>query len=196
MRTIFAAASLLMLPVSAAFAAGAVHIPASHFTKPAPRGEHLFRQAMLDGHNTARAQVAVGPLSWNPRLEAEAQAYARELAETSSFDHAQQNGDDPQGENLWMGTRRGYSYTEMVSHWLDERKNFRHAPAPHFSTTGEWSDVGHYAQIVWQDTREVGCAVASNASDDYLVCRYYPAGNVQGEVPYRPAQLASAASSN
>jgi hypothetical protein len=41
--------------------------------------------------------------------------------------------------------------------------------------------VAHYVQIVWRGTRAVGCAMASGASDDYLVCRYSPAGNVVGQ---------------
>ena len=35
--------------------------------------------------------------------------------------------------------------------------------------------------MIWSRTTRVGCALASNARDDYLVCRYVPAGNVVGE---------------
>jgi hypothetical protein len=50
------------------------------------------------------------------------------------------------------------------------------------SRTGDWSQVAHYTQIVWPATQRVGCATASNRSNDYLVCRYLPAGNVVGVV--------------
>ena len=43
---------------------------------------------------------------------------------------------------------------------------------------------GHYTQVVWRNTREVGCAVARNGSDDFLVCRYWPSGNWMGQVPF------------
>jgi hypothetical protein len=47
--------------------------------------------------------------------------------------------------------------------------------------------------MVWPTTTRVGCAVASNAANDFLVCRYSPAGNIDGRsVPY--ATTASAAS--
>jgi hypothetical protein len=46
--------------------------------------------------------------------------------------------------------------------------------------------------MVWPTTTKVGCAIASNARHDFLVCRYSPAGNVMGRsVPY--TTLASAA---
>jgi hypothetical protein len=41
--------------------------------------------------------------------------------------------------------------------------------------------VGHYTQLIWPTTREVGCAVAKGQGNDVLVCRYAPAGNVLGE---------------
>ena len=56
------------------------------------------------------------------------------------------------------------------------------ALAPAVSRTGDWSQVAHYTQIVWPATQRVGCATASNRSNDYLVCRYLPAGNVVGVV--------------
>ena len=57
----------------------------------------------------------------------------------------------------------------------------RFLPAANLSV-GDWSQVAHYTQIVWPSTERVGCATASNRSNDYLVCRYLPAGNVVGVV--------------
>lgn len=173
-------AILLALAGVGADAPRAVVIPAETYTVSAARSPALFTQAMLDQHNRARAEQGLPPLAWNPKLAAAASAYAAELAATGSFAHSDDEG---QGENLWMGTRNAYAYAEMVKHWVDEKKAFRRGIAPDLSTTGDWDDVGHYTQIVWKDTREVGCAVASDDADDYLVCRYYPAGNVEGEDP-------------
>ena len=157
-----------------------IEIPATAYTAEAARAPALFTQAMLETHNRARAEHNLPPLRWNAELARAAEDYARELADHGSFEHSE--GED-QGENLWMGTRNAYAYAEMVTHWVDEKKAFRRGIAPHLSTTGDWDDVGHYTQIVWKDTREMGCAVASDAEDDYLVCRYFPAGNVEGEDP-------------
>lgn len=152
---------------------------------PAPRGAALLRTAMLAGQNAARARLGLPPLTWNDALAADARAYAEEMARTGRFEHSPQpRGYPPQGENLWTGTRRAYRYDEMVGHWVAEGRYYRPLPVPQSSSTGEFGDVGHYTQIVWRNTREVGCAEASNRTDDYIVCRYLPAGNVVGEMAY------------
>jgi len=150
---------------------------------PAARGEALLRRAMLDGHNAARAAVGVAPLAWDETLVASARDYAGQMARSGRFAHADQPAGGParQGENLWTGTRQAYAYGEMMGHWNAERRDFVNGVTPAFSRTGKWEDVAHYTQVVWRGTTRVGCALASNARDDYLVCRYAPAGNVVGE---------------
>ncbi len=87
-----------------------------------------------------------------------------------------------QGENLWMGTAGAFTLAEMVDDWGRERRHFANGIFPEVSTTGSWSDVGHYTQMVWRNTTAVGCAGRA-ASDGYyrLVCRYSPAGNIIGQ---------------
>ena len=103
------------------------------------------------------------------------------LARSGRFEHDPQIGVQPrQGENLWMGTRGGYRYADMIQGMIDERANYVPGVFPNVSRTGRWWEVAHYTQLVWPATTRVGCAVASNRSDDYLVCRYLTAGNVVG----------------
>lgn len=152
---------------------------------PAPRDAARLQAAMLGGHNAARAAVGVAPIAWDPALVATAQGYADELARTRRFEHAPQPiGMNREGENLWTGTRDAYRYDEMIGHWVAERSDFVNGITPAFSRTGRWEDVAHYSQIVWRGSTRVGCALASNATDDYLVCRYAPPGNVVGERAY------------
>ena len=154
-------------------------------TVAAARGEALLRAAMLRGHADARAAVGLAPLVWSDALAASARAYAGEMARTGRFAHAEQPMDRTrQGENLWTGTTGAYRYDEMVGHWVAEKKDFVNLPVPQSSKTGRWEDVGHYTQIVWRGTTQVGCALASNAKDDFVVCRYAPPGNVWGTVAY------------
>lgn len=152
------------------------------FAGNAPRGDVLLQHAMLTTHDAARSSVRQAPLTWDAGLAADALGYARDLARTGRFEHSPQpRGNPVQGENLWTGTRGAYRYAEMAQHWIDERRYFVNRPTPDFSTTGRCGDVGHYTQIIWSRTTRLGCATASNARDDYLVCRYLPAGNVVGQ---------------
>ncbi|WP_404367909.1 CAP domain-containing protein [Sphingomonas sp. MMS24-J45] len=148
---------------------------------PAARGEGVLRQAMLKEHNAARAVVGAPPLVWSETLAADAARYAAVLAETEQFKHSTEpRGAVPEGENLFMGSRGAYRYDEMARLWVDERRYYRTGAVPDISTTGRWQDVGHYSQIIWRRSTQVGCAVASSRRDDYLVCRYTPPGNVVG----------------
>ncbi len=81
-----------------------------------------------------------------------------------------------------MGTRGAYSYADMVRLWVEEGRQFRPGRFPNVSRTGSVWHVGHYTQIIWPTSRRVGCATASNRTNDYLVCRYFPAGNIVGTI--------------
>ena len=147
-----------------------------------PRGAALLKQAMLQGHAAARAAVGMPPLEWDDALALDAARYAATLVAPGRFRHAAQPlGVGREGETLFMGSRGAYSYREMVDLWVAEKKDFVDAETPNFSRTGHGEDVAHYTQIIWRATTHVGCAMASNARDDYLVCRYLPPGNIIGE---------------
>ncbi len=138
---------------------------------------------MIAAHNDARRQYGVGPLMWDEALARDASVYAKYLARTGRFEHDPQLGRRPhEGENLFMGTRSAYSYADMIGLLVDERRFYRSGRFPAVSRTGDWSQVAHYTQIVWPTSQRVGCATASNRANDYLVCRYLPAGNVVGTV--------------
>lgn len=137
-------------------------------------------EAILNAHNQYRAEVDVSPLAWSETLASDAQEWADYLASLGGEDlqHAENTG---QGENLWMGTAGFYSYTDMVESWGEERQYFIGGTFPDVSSTGDWSDVGHYTQMVWRETTSVGCAIATAEGNNILVCRYSPPGNFVGE---------------
>ena len=126
----------------------------------------------------------MAPLRWSDRLAGQAGHWARQLAHEGRFAHADRASRNGSGENLWMGTAGRYSPQEMVGRFVEERQYYSAGTFPDVSTTGRWQDVGHYTQIVWRETREVGCAIASGGGRDVLVSRYWPAGNVIGQRPY------------
>lgn len=62
--------------------------------------------------------------------------------------------------------------------WYDEVKLYSYKEAV-FS-----HETGHFTQLVWRDTKRVGCARAFSSGPRggiYLVCNYDPAGNWRGE---------------
>lgn len=151
---------------------------------PPERSAEALRRVMLAAHETTRRSVGQGRLEWDEGLARDAAAYADMLARSGRFEHAHQPADrPPQGENLFMGTRGAYSFQEMVQGWIDERRLFVPGRFPDVSRTGRYGDVGHYTQMIWSRTTQVGCALASNRRSDYLVCRYSPAGNFVGHDP-------------
>ncbi|WP_379546816.1 CAP domain-containing protein [Qipengyuania sp. DSG2-2] len=140
----------------------------------------LFALSFLQSHNRARAEVAAQPLTWSAELAEDAAEYAEVLAGLNRIEHASEEARGGAGENLWIGTTGYFSTTAMMDAFLTEKEIFKPGVFPDVSTTGNWVDVGHYTQIIWKETEEVGCAIAANAQNDVLVCRYLPAGNWRG----------------
>lgn len=142
-------------------------------------------ERVLAAHNRERTGAGIPALAWDPVLAAEAASWGEELAASGAFEHdPDTDGDDPQGENLWAGTRGAYAPEEMVGGWIEEKRNFRPGRFPDNSRTGDLADVGHYTQLMWRETDRVGCALAQGAAEEVLVCRYRTAGNVVGERPF------------
>ncbi len=143
------------------------------------------QEAVLAAHNRERAAVGVAPVVWNSRLADDAERWAAHLARIHGLVHYGSAGEpyNGEGENLFMGTTRAYRIDEMVGFWAEEKRVFKRARR--WDQDGAtFEAVGHYTQMVWRTTREVGCAIASNAADDFLVCRYAQPGNMIGQKPF------------
>src|SRR4051812_26211016 len=143
-----------------------------------------FSSRLLAEQNAERDRVGVPRLEWNDTLARDAQAWADQLAREGDLRHAPLSVNPDQGENLWMGGKGYYGAEAMIDTFLAEKRVFRAGVFPAVSTTGNWQDVGHYTQIVWRNTRQVGCAVTRGEQMDFLVCRYLPAGNWRKQVVY------------
>ena len=150
-------------------------------TANAGPAHNRFAAELLDAHNAERDEIGAPRLQWSQRLAKDAQLWAARLAREGRMRHASQDERRGAGENLWTGSAGDYSATFMVRAFAEEKRHFRDGRFPDISRTGNWRDVGHYTQVVWSGTKEVGCAVARNNRDDFLVCRYWPAGNIYGQ---------------
>jgi len=143
-----------------------------------------FNSRLLAAHNVERASLGVPALGWDPRLAADARIWAEELAATGRFEHsADEPGQPLQGENLWAGTPRAFSPEAMVALWRAERTDYRPGIFPNNSRSGDVEKVGHYTQLIWRNSRRVGCASAVGRNEEFLVCRYSEAGNITGQRP-------------
>jgi len=169
-------APLLLLTMSACAAGPPAHPPVPlEPTRPA-----ALSSALLEAHNSERAATGVASLGWDHGLAAAAAPHARALAARGILRHSSREQRPGQGENLWMGTRGAFTVQQMVGSWASEKSRFRPGIFPAVSRGGNWAEVGHYTQMIWPATTHVGCALASGPRFDVLVCRYAPAGNVDG----------------
>lgn len=149
--------------------------------EPAPDNRTNFAARLLAAHNAARAEKGRAPLTWSPALADAAAPWARTVAGDGKLRHSTKESRPGQGENIWMGTAAFYSLEHMMARFVDEKRDFRPGVFPDVFIRGKWEDVAHYTQIVWPETREVGCALETAKGRDALVCRYSPPGNINGQ---------------
>ncbi|KAH9806036.1 SCP domain-containing protein [Citrus sinensis] len=85
------------------------------------------------------------------------------------------------GENIFWGSGSTWTPRDAVSVWAGEEKYYTYAT----NTCQEGQQCGHYTQIVWKNTRRIGCArVVCDSGDVFMTCNYDPVGNYVGERPY------------
>lgn len=149
--------------------------------RPLADNGSYFSERLLSVHNGERGRIGQRPLVWDARLAQDAKAWADTLAARGRFEHAPPALRAGQGENLWRGTSGAYTLEEMMGHFISEKRDFHPGVFPAVARSGNWHEIGHYTQMIWPTTRALGCAMASRRGTDYLVCRFWPAGNVVGQ---------------
>ena len=130
---------------------------------------------MLSSHNAVRAKVGVPALVWSEDLARVAQEWANTLIAERRFDHRPKS---KYGENLFRIDGARTTPQKVVEQWASEAANFN------YKANRCKGECGHYTQIVWRSTREVGCAVARGGAREVWVCEYAPPGNYVGRRPY------------
>ncbi|MBK9709759.1 MAG: hypothetical protein IPO81_00245 [Kouleothrix sp.] len=206
MRTYLLAAALLAALLSSGFSSvtSAAASPLQNLSD-ADIGEALA------AHNAVRQRVAqaesqrlgspvvIPDLTWNSDLATYAQEWADQLLSSDpdpdpdrrTFPHhdwgeLQALG---RGENIYAGWSDGgvpdQSPTAAVTWWDSEQQYYDYDT----NTCAADQTCGHFTQLVWSTTTQVGCgqAVRTAAYGTQFVvwvCNYAPAGNIIGERPY------------
>ncbi|BGP50609.1 hypothetical protein JCM10450v2_006528 [Rhodotorula kratochvilovae] len=154
-------------------------LPATTSTSAAAPGSTLgadIRAAVLNEHNTFRAQHAAPPLVWDQALADSAASWANRCV----FQHSQ-GAVGPYGENLAASAGSGVTVQTAISGikaW--------EAEAPEYDPSNPI--YSHFTQMVWKATTKLGCYQANCPAgsifdarygvNSYLVCEYSPPGNV------------------
>ncbi|KAF9012626.1 CAP domain-containing protein [Cyathus striatus] len=131
---------------------------------------------VLQQHNTNRAKYGARPLTWNANLYPAALQWAKQC----KFQHSS----GAYGENLAAGSGN-YGMSNAMSAWMGEASQYN------YNNPGFSAATGHFTQVVWKSTTSVACAIAdcpagsifSGLASKYVVCRYAPPGNYQGQFP-------------
>ncbi|WOL19723.1 hypothetical protein Cni_G28525 [Canna indica] len=135
----------------------------------------------LYAHNLVRAAHLELPLAWDPTLESYAGWWASQRRADCRLEHSFPEGRFDLGENIFWGSGSGWGPLDAVQDWAGEERDYSYAA----NTCAPGRVCGHYTQIVWKDTRRVGCArVVCDDGDVFMTCNYYPPGNYVGERPY------------
>lgn len=140
---------------------------------------------LLKEHNRVRKDVNLGPMKWSTELAGVAQEWSEVLANGKcSLQHransAKKWHKPGLGENLFMGTDGYYTVGSAVTAWEDEKKDYDQKPI----NLKKFMAYGHYTQIVWKSTTEVGCGKAYCNGNLIVACNYSPPGNYIGQMPF------------
>jgi uncharacterized protein YkwD len=177
---------------------------------PAEPGETGVFVGMTAAHNAVRAALNLNPplpdLTWSEDLAEFAQEWADNLATAANCGTIFHRDQRMYGENIaFRGSSRltvEYAPEEAVESWAAEVECWEYGtilgnnpPTASSESCDQMcidlqhsSGCGHYTQLVWRNTREVGCGYAQcksgNFTDEVWVCNYNPPGNFIGQKPY------------
>lgn len=156
------------------FAAGAALFAAlssAAFSRERPP----WAEEMLEAHNSVRTVLKLPPLVWSDKIAAVAQEWADTLLSRGQFLHRPKSS---HGENLFEIDGGRALPERVVGDWAAEARDYD------YRTNTCAGVCGHYTQLVWRSSRQIGCGVAHDARREIWVCNYDPPGNVIGGKPY------------
>ena len=137
-----------------------------------------FRAAALKQHNIYRAKHGAPPLILSSQLNDLAQQHAEQLARTNRLVHS---GNTRYGENLYAFGSSSQALPRpeaAVDRWYGEKQSYN------FNKPAFGTGTGHFTQLVWKSSKELGMGIAQAADGTwYVVAHYSPPGNIAGQFP-------------
>jgi hypothetical protein len=117
---------------------------------------------------------------YDEKISKLAQKYAQKLFDSGKFQHSHNKYKSKKmGENLakWKGKKSKLTFdvTKVVNGWYDEVNKYD------FINSSYKRGIGHFTQLVWQNSRRIGIGYIKNGNTAIVVCNYFPAGNIMGE---------------
>lgn len=122
---------------------------------------------MLNVHNGYRKTHRVPPLRWNSTVATSAYKWTKSCNITHD-----RKAIGVWGENILYGkVPISTALHDAPRMWYNEVKTYNYsAPV-----------ANHFTQMVWKATSSLGCAYNTCNNTAFVVCRYYPPGNVYGK---------------
>ncbi|KAL3872138.1 hypothetical protein ACJMK2_040089 [Sinanodonta woodiana] len=138
-----------------------------------------FIDDAVKAHNDYRKLHGVGSLKHAKDLSEFAQKWAEHLAATNSFQHSDCNHKGERiGENIackWSSAGADYTGKEAADQWYSEISKHD------FTTEPRSLGSGHFTQMVWKESKEMGIGKAKTSGGKVIVvANYRPAGNLVG----------------
>ncbi|XP_061478281.1 cysteine-rich venom protein helothermine-like [Rhineura floridana] len=149
---------------------------------------------IVNKHNDLRRRVQPSAknmlkMNWNNVIAQNAQRWANQCNLKHSSQQSRLIDGTGCGENLYMSSAPN-SWSDAIQAWYNEVKDFAYGSGA--KTRG--AVIGHYTQVVWYKSNEVGCALAYCSAQPifkyFYVCQYCPAGNYADKMatPYSTGQ--------
>ena len=131
-----------------------------------------IRKNILTNHNKYRKLHQVEDLKRNSDIEKIAQEYSEYLASINKLVHSKNTYKGSSlGENLYGAWGTTLTGTDASEDWYSESADYD------YNNPGYTSGIGHFTQLVWKGSKEIGCGAACNGGC-FITCNYYPAGNI------------------